>query len=534
MKFFFLCLFSALLLIFSFPKPELNGLAWFAFVPLFIALDKKKMKQAGIFSSLAGVVFFLGTLYWVGYVSLWGLIGLVLYLAIYFGLFGIFASFTLRSKTAVFTIPAFWVALEYIRSHLFSGFGWAGLGYSQYLNIPLIQVANLTGVYGVSFLVVMVNVVIFQMLQLAGYRRAAGTDFKPVLINFGTAALILISVFAYGKSQLLKKPESQIRVAVVQGNISQQEKWNPGLKYLILDKYRALTKLTFFAQPDIIIWPETAVPGYLVNQKLLVYVADLAKEINTPLLIGSPFWASDQKVYNSAFLISRQGRIITRYDKLHLVPFGEYIPLKPFFRFIKKIDKRAGGGQFSPGRKYTIFNLPAASLSRAAFRQAQGRPERSRGAKSRDSRQLGTKFAVLICFEDVFSGLTRRFVRQGAGFMVNITNDAWFGDSGGPYQHVQASVLRAVENKISVIRCANTGVSCFIEPTGEIVGRVADNKGKNLFITGYLTREISISKTRTFYTRFGDLFAYLCILISMGSGICFFCYLKIKSAQFKV
>ncbi|MEA3560521.1 MAG: apolipoprotein N-acyltransferase [Candidatus Omnitrophota bacterium] len=505
MSTFFLCLFSALLLVFSFPVFKLTGFAWFAFVPLFIAIDGKKMRKAVIFSCLTGFVFFLGTVYWIGYVSVWGLTILVLYLTLYFGVFGLFVSCLSSGFWFLLLVPCFWVALEYIRSHLFSGFGWAALGYSQYLNIPLIQIADITGVYGVSFLVMMVNVSIFQILQAAGRRpQAAGrkfqtarTDFKSLLINIGIVSLILIAVFGYGKSQLLKRPEPKIKIAVVQGNISQQEKWDPQLKQLILDKYRVLTKLASFNQPDIIVWPETAVPGYLVNDdRLLDYITDLVKEVNKPLLLGSAFLANNQEVYNSAFLISRQGEVVGRYDKLHLVPFGEYIPLGKVFSFVKGVDKRAGGGNFTAGKTYTLFQLPITGCQLA-------------------------RFGVLICFEDVFPGLTRAFVRQGADFMVNITNDAWFGNSSGPYQHVQTSVLRAVENKKGVVRCANTGISCFIDPTGRITNKVLDKKGKDLSITGYLTGEISIWKILTFYTRFGDVFAYLCILISIGWGICF-------------
>jgi apolipoprotein N-acyltransferase len=495
MRSFFLCLFSALLLILSFPKPDLGCFAWLAFLPLFIALDRKNLKQIVIFSCLTGWLFFLGTIYWVGYVSLWGLVTLVLYLTVYFALFGVCLALVRDKTEGLLLIPAFWVSLEYIRSYLFTGFGWVTLGYSQYLNISLIQIASITGVYGISFLVMMVNVVIFQTLQVAGHRlQAVRPGLKPVLINLSVVLLILISVFSYGKFQLLKRPGEKIRVAIIQGNISQEEKWNPELSHLILNKYRALTRLASFDQPEIIIWPETAVPGYLVNQKeILDYVEGLAREVNSPLLVGSPFWVSNREVYNSSFLISSQGKVISRYDKLHLVPFGEYIPLKSIFWFVKKIDKRAGGGQFSPGKEYMIFKIPAAK-----------------------GQELRAKFGVLICFEDIFPNLTRKFVNQGADFMVNITNDAWFGRSGGPYQHAQASVLRAVENRRGMVRSANTGVSCFIEPSGRIIDRVSDNQGGSLFVTGYLTKDLRLSKSYTFYTRFGDLFAYLCILISIG------------------
>lgn len=493
-----LCLFSAFLLILSFPRPELAYFAWFSFVPLFAAIDKLDRKSAFLFSYLTGVIFFLGTLYWVGYVNVFGLIILVLYLGLYFGVFGLVVNRFRSSFGALILVPCFWVSLEYLRSRLFSGFGWSVLGYSQYLNLSLIQIAKLTGAYGVSFLIIMVNVLIFQGIRgariiLRKEDSSRGRPSSKLLIKVSIVLLVFISVFIYGRVQLSQKTAARIKVGLVQANVPQEEKWDPAFKYLILEKYQALTRLVSLERPDIIIWPETAVPGYLVDEsEALDYVVSLAREVGIPLLIGSPFLNNNSEVYNSAFLVSGKGKILTRYDKMHLVPFGEYIPLGRIFSFAAKIDRRLAGDHFSRGRDYTIFKMPSGGH----------RP--------------GVSFGVLICFEDIFPGLVREFARKGVDFMVNITNDAWFGRSGAPYQHTQALVLRAVENGIGIARSANTGISCIIEPSGKIARRISDAQGNHIFITGYLTGDVTLSSNPTFYTRFGDLFTYLCILISIG------------------
>jgi len=494
-----LCLFSAFLLILSFPRPELAYFAWFSFVPLFAAIDKLDRKSAFLFSYLTGVIFFLGTLYWVGYVNVFGLVALVLYLGLYFGIFGLLVNRLHSSFGALILVPCFWVSLEYLRSRLFSGFGWPVLGYSQYLNLSFIQIAKLTGAYGVSFLIIMVNVLIFQGIRgariiLKKEVSSRGRPNSKLLINLSIVLLILISVFIYGRVQLSQRTAARIKVGLVQANVPQQEKWDPAFKYLILEKYQALTRLVSLQRPDIIIWPETAIPGYLLDEsEVLGYVVNLAREVGIPLLIGSPFLHNSNEVYNSAFLVSGKGKILARYDKIHLVPFGEYIPLDRIFSFVAKIDKRAAGDHFSHGRDYTIFKMPTS-----------------------DGQEPGASFGVLICFEDIFPGLVREFVRKGADFMVNITNDAWFGTSGAPYQHTQALVLRAVENNIGIARSANTGISCIIEPSGKIARRISDAQGNHIFITGYLAGGVALLSSPTFYTRFGDLFTYLCILISIG------------------
>ena len=489
-----LCLLSAGLLILSFPKPNLGYLSWFALVPWFFALQRQKTLQAFFLSYMVGLVFFSGIVYWVNYVSSLGFAVLVLYLALYFAVFGLLFSFSIDyrlSTIGYFLIPCVWVTLEYIRSHLFSGFGWALLGYSQYRNLPIIQISDITGAYGVSFLLVLVNVSIWQTInsfQLSAFsyqQKATSKNNFTIRYSLFAASFLLILVLIYGYVKLNQKPRGHnIKVAVVQGNIPQGMKWDPHFRDSILEKYFRLTKQAAGEYPQAIIWPETSVPGYLESDNELIREVTVLSRNVFPayLLVGTPQEADNRRIFNSATLL-QDGKIIQRYDKLHLVPFGEFTPWPEFFcRF-----SFAGLiGNFSPGKDYTVFEL------------SKLKPR--------------VKFSTLICFEDVFAHLARGFVKRGAQVLVNMTNDAWFEDSSEPEQHLQASVFRAVENKVSVVRSANTGVSCFINPWGKILSRVSDLFGKDVLVAGVKAQELKIISVPSFYTAFGDIFAWVCLV----------------------
>lgn len=483
----FLSLFSSLLLILSFPKFNLEFLAWFGFVPVFFALNNKSLKQAFFLFFATGVIFWAGIIYWLVHVTLAGTIVLILYLALYFAAFGLIIRPCTKHSTpySLIFIPSAWVLLEYLRSHIFTGFPWALLGYSQYLNLPVLQIADITGAWGVSFLVMMVNVAVVEI----SWSIAKGL--KPRL----KAVVILLVLFlsltlSYGYFRLSAHPPKQtqhpMRVSVIQGNISQELKWAPAARAYILDRYARLTVRAAADKPDLIIWPEASAPGLLGEDgEVFQEIFSLSKEAKTPLLIGAV--ADDnQKYYNSVLLIEPSGAIVGRYDKIHLVPFGEYIPLKNVFSFLETI---APIGDIEGGTKFTIF-------------ESHSRPGRA-----------PEKFAVLICFEDLFPELSREFVRRGAGFLVNITNDAWYKKTNAAHQHFQACVFRAVENRVFLARSANTGVSGFINPWGKIISLVGDESGKNIFISGYNTREIIPARESiTFYTRYGDIFPLACLL----------------------
>ncbi|MDP2945971.1 MAG: apolipoprotein N-acyltransferase [bacterium] len=493
----FLCLLSAVLLILSFPKSNLEFLAWFGFVPVFFALNNKSLKQAFLLFFITGIIFWSGIIYWLVHVTLPGTIVLILYLALYFAIFGlIIRPLTKRSTPYVLIfIPSVWVLLEYIRSHLFTGFPWALLGYSQYLNLPVLQIADITGVWGVSFLVMMVNVAIIEITS------SAIRGLRPRLKAVGILMIALLFLtLSYGYFRLFQRPAMNTRhsilISVIQGNIPQELKWNKDSNDFIMDRYFSLTAQALKDKPDLIIWPEAALPVVLEEEPgYYERVKGFVKEVNIPLLLGAVN-LRDNLYYNSALLISEKGELLVRYDKLHLVPFGEYIPLRKILSFLETIVPI---GDFTRGKEYTVFNHPTPY-----------------------SLLPTNEFSVLICFEDLFPDLSREFVKRGAVFLINITNDAWFKKTSSPYQHLCASVFRAVENRVFLVRSANTGVSGFIAPTGKIVSLVGDKFGNHIFVSGYKSQEISLSKRRlSFYTRYGNIFVIACLLFILGGIMVF-------------
>lgn len=487
--------------------PFCNGklwlFAWFGFVPLFLSIQHKSQIRAFLLSYLTGIVFWSITIYWLIHVTLLGQILLILYLASYFGLFGLFvtrpplhigrqASPVTRSLIGLLHISSLWVILEYLRSHLLTGFGWALLGYSQYLNLPVIQIADLFGAYGVSFLVMMMNVAIWELIKETGR-------------IFFLSLFCLLSALSYGFLRLYPasapgRQAASIKISVVQGNIPQELKWAYGAESFILERYTKLTELASRDKPDLIIWPEASSPGFLGEGKddwIAQAIFSLAKVTDVPLLFGSAV-RQEEKYFNSALLIGAQGKASVRYDKLHLVPFGEFIPLKNLFPFLETIVPI---GDFTPGKEYTLFPLSPERLYLPA-----------------DSQALSSKFAVLICFEDTIPELSRNFVRKGADFLVNITNDAWFGRSWAAYQHLSASVFRAIENRVPLARSANTGISCIIDARGRITDKLCESN-KDIFISGIKTGTIILDKAKSLYSAVGDIFALGCLVMVGVCGI---------------
>jgi len=481
----FLAILSGILLIFIFPRANLEFLAWIALVPLFLAIRGKSPKSAFGLGLLTGLVSFLGILYWIQILSpLIGLFILAFYLALYIAFFCFLLTVINRKLKSdiwyLISAPILWVSLEYIRSIFLSGFPWALLGYSQYLNTPLIQISEFTGVYGVSFLIVLVNATIAYAI---GDFRFQISDIRKKILPVIVVAVIVGACFTYGKLVLrtshLRPRNSELKVGIVQGNVDLEEKWSGILHEKVLDTHIRLTKEVAREEPELIVWSETATASCLKHEGGdLIRLSDLARRLKTHLLIGSLDLASQDSYYNSAFLISSKGEITYQYNKVHLVPFGEVIPLRRQIPFLARLVERMGGGGFKPGEDLTIFNIDR------------------------------KKFGVLICYEGIFDNLVRKFVKKGAGFIVNITNDAWYEKTSAPYQHFSFSVFRAVENRVPIVRAANTGVSGFIDSYGRI------GKDLDIFIEGTLVDKIRLKRQETFYTRFGNLFAYLCLGLS--------------------
>ncbi|MDP2940960.1 MAG: apolipoprotein N-acyltransferase [Candidatus Omnitrophota bacterium] len=501
------CIASGIILALPFSFGKLWILAWFGFVPLFFALRNKTPGQRFFLAYLTGIVFWWGTIYWLVNVTFVGTFVLILYLSLYFGFFGLSffsTDYGLRT-TDLFLISSLWVLLEYARSHALTGFPWALLGYSQYLNLPAIQIADITGAWGVSFVVMMGNVMVYRSWVM-GY----GSWVKKTRNNILIGILILILSLIYGYLKLYSRPRTQdtrpVKISVVQGNIPQELKWEPSARDFILQRYAGLTAQSAKDAPDLIIWPEAASPGlFPEDAEVFRQIFPLAEAYNTPLLIGTVA-QEGEKYFNSALLIGTTGQVISRYDKLHLVPFGEYIPLKKALPFLQAIVPI---GDINAGREYTIFEIrnPKSEI-------------RNKSKIQNSKSQTTTNFAVLICFEDLFPELSREFVRRGADFLVNITNDAWYKKTSAPYQHFQASVFRAVENRAYVARAANTGVSGFISPQGKIIALARDAAAREIFVEGYATQEFNVAKkSLSVYSRYGDIFIILCAILCLAGVI---------------
>ncbi|MBI3087868.1 MAG: apolipoprotein N-acyltransferase [Candidatus Omnitrophica bacterium] len=495
---------SAALLVVSFPNVNQPYCAWVALVPWLVLLQKVPSLAAFGWSWLTGFLFFLGSLWWLvhltafgGPAAILGWLALCAYLALYFGVFGwVVQRFTLHvSRFAqLLLVPSAWVALEYLRSHLLSGFGWNLLGYSQTPALSAIQMADLTGVWGVSFVLVLMNAGIAQYLTEQDRRRRV----IGVLIGIGAVA----AMWQYGTwrlGQTFQGPPA--RIAVVQGNIPQQEKWDEAFEAAILERYARLTRQAAQQGPQLVVWPETSVPGYLgLDEALTDQVSFLARSVKIPLLVGAPmgvFRGERWALTNSAALLEADGA-----------------PLESAAPWLRAILPPIG--EFVPGHEFTVFRL-----GRSRFKVLGSRPDLEPSTSN-----LELAFSVLVCFEDVFPELARRFVRRGARLLMTITNDAWFGKTAAAYQHAQASTFRAVELRVPMVRAANTGWSGCIDAHGRWVASVKDAAGQELFTEGVALCEVAagdadpaFGEAGTPYRRWGDWFAWLCVLGCLGWAI---------------
>ncbi|HEX8961266.1 MAG TPA: apolipoprotein N-acyltransferase [Geobacteraceae bacterium] len=483
---YILALLSGVLLALSFPEPGLSFLAWFSFVPLFIAIAGKEPRVAFRLGFISGLAAYGGILYWLNIVMTtygrlhWSVsFCLFLLLTAYLALYTGGAAFLVRRGegrgiSPLVSFPVVWVGLEYARAYVLTGFPWASLGYSQYRTVPLIQIADITGVYGLSFLIALANVVIWRISR--GMGRKGGERY-PVA---GAALLLclLVATLGYGFYRL-RSPEGgeTLKVALTQGNIPQDVKWDPAFQEKTVEVYEKLSRRACAGGSDLVVWPESAAPFYLQSDtRFTPRIRSLAAELKSCMVVGSPAVEADReriRYLNSAFLIAPSGELVGRSDKMHLVPFGEYVPLSRFLPFVNKMV--AGIGDFSPGSAITPLDT-------------------GKG-----------KIGVLICFEGIFPELARAYVREGSRLLVNITNDAWFGRSSAPYQHLSMIAFRAVENRVPLVRAANTGITAIIDSRGYI------RRMTPIFTETYLSGEVRLGEGGSFYTRYGDLFALVCL-----------------------
>ena len=491
---------SGLMMTAAFPRPELSWLAWVALVPLLYSLRDLPAGRRFAAGFTAGWVHYLTLGYWlIATIMVYGGVPLVpallFYLALaaclagYLALFALFLGWSAKKPpVCLLTAPFLWVGLEYLRAHLFSGLPWALLGHSQYKRLYLIQIADIAGVYGLSFVIVLVNAAITCLLLRLRRQswRGSPTNNGAVFLMGALAVTALVLTWGYGRQRLRAVDRELLRaprrlVAVVQGNIDQAQKWDFPFRLASVEKHLALAEKTTALRPDLIVMPETALPFYFFYEKGLTdLVCQRVREMGVSLLAGAPAYQQvpgGMLFYNSAFLIRPDGKAADRYDKTHLVPFGEYVPFGSWLPFIDKLV--AGVGDFTPGEASRVIKLNGCGL------------------------------AVQICYEIIFPDICRRMVQHGADIIINITNDAWYGKTAAPYQHFSMTVFRAVENRRSLVRSANTGISGFIDPAGRI------RASTGLFVEAAAVYEVPVLTVPTIYAAAGDLPAKSCVILTL-------------------
>ena len=484
---------SGILLFLSFPKYGIGITVWVALVPLLCAIKNAGMKEAFILGFVTGIVSNVGIMYWITYVvvhyghlpyylGVFIMLLLAAYLSIYVALFTAgLIYFTDKGIPRIITAPVLWTCLEYGKSHLFTGFPWENLAHSQYLHRTLIQVVDITGTFGITFLIVLVNVIIFDaMTSKFKGRRLWGE------IVLGCSLILIVSGYGHFRTHQLgeaDKTAEAMDVAIIQGNIDQSIKWNPRFQYETISAYKHLSLQKQSSRSGLTVWPETAVPFFFQdeNNRMHGEIVNIAKNSGEWLLFGSPSYIKEcdggedcVSLLNSAFLLSPQGRISDQYNKVHLVPYGEFVPLRKLFPFINKLV--VGVGDFRSGNGYYPLTM--------------------------NNHKLG----ILICYEGIFPEAGRTYKKMGADLLVNITNDAWFGNTSAPYQHLSMTVFRAIENRLYLVRSANTGVSAIIDPTGRIVSKT------ELFTRSALKDKIKFINYKTVYTKYGDVFIVICMV----------------------
>ena len=495
-----LSIISGLLLTASFPNIGLSIMAWFALIPMLFAVRGLSGFGGFRLGLLTGFIHYQTLSYWLfhtmntygglpWFLSIPIMVLISLYLALYIGVFSAcLCTFARKPVICLLMIPFLWVVLEYIRTYFLSGLPWALLGYSQYKILPLIQISDVTGVYGVSFIIAAVNGMLF-MGTLTYFKRIwFGQEVtKPLSITAVTSGIVLLGiVWHYGVlrleqiNQLIAQSPKAV-ITAIQGNIDQSQKWDLRFQKYVTQKYIDLSVKTQPEKSELIVWPETATPFYLTYDKPLTrMVVDGIKTAGCDFLIGSPSFAYDNskvRYYNSAFLVRSTGTVDGKYDKAHLVPFGEYVPLKKWLPFMGKIVEHVG--DFQAGKKGETLLWG------------------------------NTRLGILICFEIIFPDLSRIATDHGARLLINLTNDAWYGKTSAPYQHFSMSIFRAVENRRALVRSANTGISGFIDPVGKSYGET------DIYIHATSTQSVALLKTKSLYTRFGDVFAWICIAVTV-------------------
>jgi apolipoprotein N-acyltransferase len=436
---------------------------------------------------LTGAVYFTGTLYWITHVMAtygnlprWIAVpingALIGYLSLFPATFALVSARLIRrfGTLGVMAAPIVWVASEVGRTQVFTGFPWVLLGYSQTSVLPVAQLASLVGVYGVSLLVAAVS---------AAVVTAFNRRFRTVVPLACVLAVVLVSA-TWGSRRVAARPWTRegdpIRIGLVQGNVDQAIKWDPGSAANIFQDYIRYTRRAIFEGAQLVLWPESSTPFMFEEDAAgAMQLRTLARQAGVTLLFGSDQIerGTPMRYYNSAFVIRPDGTTAGVYRKMHLVPFGEYVPLQQLLFFAAPLTEQVG--TFSPGMRPELLPVD------------------------------GHRTSVAICYEVIYPALVRSFVTEGSELLTTITNDAWFGTTSAPYQHFEQAAMRAIESGRYLVRAANTGISGIVDPYGRVLSRT------EIFQPAVLVGEARFLKASTFYVRHGDLVAYGSVVFTL-------------------
>tara|TARA_B100000945_G_scaffold165339_1_gene132608 strand:+ start:937 stop:2436 length:1500 start_codon:yes stop_codon:yes gene_type:complete len=463
----------------------LGFFTYFGFIPLIHLWTnngpKINFKLGGVF----GITYNLISNYWIGMnsgtnsiVALLSLFFAVLYLSLFWSIAGYIIGF-LNNKTNTFVgLPFVIVSLEWLRSFGPLGFPWGNIALTQTKYINLIQFVDIIGTYGVTFLVISINLIIYKAIYDRKHRKTL----------LSLVAILITGIMISGRSMInsIKPKKESIDIAVIQPNIDPNEKWNASNRIKTFTFMDSLHNVAIEMEPDLILFPETALPAYIrLDTKIRKKLQDKVDSSKTPILIGTvdrKYGSKGEKIYFNSTIYFQPMKKYEMYSKIHLVPFAEYDLLSNIEHPLSKLNLNIDRGVFQSGSEYKVF-------------------------------QLGQfNFSDLICYESSFPHIAKNFIRNGADILMIQANDGWLGKSAGPYQHFELARLRAIENRVTVVRSGNTGISGVIMPTGKVIKKI------NLGETAVFKQKIHLFKSGSLYNKFGDLFALICFVIFIIIG----------------
>jgi apolipoprotein N-acyltransferase len=477
--------------------------AWFLFIPLFHYVSGKSLKETAVTSFLTGLLGNLLTYGWIGNFGAkvpGGFIVILFFLVPSLSAFmtvKVVSSEFLSQKFPrykIFIYPSVWIIIDFIQSIGFLAFPWTYIGYSQYPFTPFIQVVSVTGILGINFIMILFNIIMSEYLLNSGktVKRIKDVTAGPYFNRVAVISLIIaiITVAGFVRLFISSGGGKRLKLSIIQSCISPWENWS-GNRFSYLSELKRYTKQSLASDPDLIVWSESATLELISFRSLTGetdefdrQLKEFVKENNKPLLTGE-IGVTVKKMgryakyapQNNAVLLDAAGEVVHTYPKINLVPFGEWFPYEKWFAPVKSLLESFGASEFVPGSRPELFTMQ------------------------------DMKFGALICYEGIFYGLCRKYRNMGADFLVNITNDGWTDTYNGHYQHYSASVFRAIENGIWMVRAGNTGVTAIIDPKGRVTGTIP------ILRKGYLSGEIDTAlNVETFYSKYGDIILYLSLL----------------------